>query len=137
MSGYVVMMKLPITSCPSCGLLSHLNSFRGGMFRLNTKCDADSLLSLLSHFQCDGHTAHTLIQWHPQPSLTSAVQSSLFMHVHSRPLTLAARLHGCCTNHSCYINNGWTFSGQSSYMHLKNTNYLSSPCGSGALPVHT
>ena len=30
-------------------------------------------------------------------------------------LSLAARLPRCCTNHSHYINNGWTFSGQTSY----------------------
>ena len=30
-------------------------------------------------------------------------------------LSLAARLHRCCANHSQYINNGWTFSGQTSY----------------------
>ena len=28
----------------SCGLLNHLNSFHGGMFKLNTKFDANSLL---------------------------------------------------------------------------------------------
>ena len=37
------------------------------------------------------------------------VKSSLFMHVHSSPVSLAARLHWCQANHSCYINNGWTF----------------------------
>ena len=31
-------------------LLNHLNSFCGGMFKLHTKFDADSLLYLLSHF---------------------------------------------------------------------------------------
>ena len=34
----------------SCGLLNHPNSFRGGIFKLNAKSDADSLLYLLSHF---------------------------------------------------------------------------------------
>ena len=38
------------------------------------------------------------------------------MHVHSSPLSLAARLHQGCTNGSHFINNGWTFSGQTSYM---------------------
>ena len=38
------------------------------------------------------------------------------MHVHSSPLSLPVRLHRCCTNCSCYINNGWTFSGQTSYI---------------------
>ena len=45
------------------------------------------------------------------PPLTSTAKSSLFMHVHSSPLSLAARLHQCCSNLSCYIDNGWTFSG--------------------------
>ena len=44
------------------------------------------------------------------------VKSSLFMHVHSSPFSLAARLHQCCTNHSRYVNNGWTFSRQTSYI---------------------
>ena len=41
-------------------LLNHLNSFHGGMFKLNAKFDADSLLYWLSHFECDGHTVHML-----------------------------------------------------------------------------
>ena len=39
-----------------------LNSFCRGMFKLNAKFDADSLLYLLSHFECDGHTVHMLPQ---------------------------------------------------------------------------
>ena len=40
-------------------------------------------------------------------------------HAHSSPLFLAVRLHQCCANHYCYINNGWTFSGQTlSYIHV-------------------
>ena len=62
---------------------------------LNAKSDADSdsLLYLLSHFKCDGHTVHMLPQWHLLPPLTSTVKSSLFMHVHPSPLSVAARLH--------------------------------------------
>ena len=48
---------------------------------------------------------HRLVQWSP-----------LFTHAHSSPLSLAARLHQCCTNHSCYINNGWIFPIQTSYL---------------------
>ena len=59
------------------------------------------------------HSAHTPSIVSTTP-LTSTVKSSLFTHTHSSPLSLAARLHRCCTNHSCYINNGWTFSGQTS-----------------------
>ena len=35
----------------SCSLLNHPNSFRGGMFKLNSKFDADLLLYSLSHFR--------------------------------------------------------------------------------------
>ena len=106
-------------SCPSpvahsCGLLNHPNSFPG-MFKLNSKFDTDSLLYLLSHFECNSHTEHTLTQQHLPPPLTTTVKSSLFTHAHSSPLSLAARLHQCRIKHSHYINNGWAFSGQASY----------------------
>ena len=84
----------------SCGLLNHLNSFCGGMFKLNAKFDADSLLYLLSHFECNGHTVHMLTQWHLPPPLTSTVKLSLLMHEHSSPLSLAAH---CCANHSVIL----------------------------------
>ena len=64
----------------------------------------------LSHVECDSHTVHKLTQQHLLPPLTSRVKSSLFTHAHSSPLSLIARLHWCLTNHSRYINNGWTFS---------------------------
>ena len=86
------------------------------MYKLKAKFDADLLLSLLSHFECDSHTVHMLTQWRLLPPLTSTVKSSLFMHVHSSPLSLAARLHAYHTHHSHYINSGWTFSGQTSYI---------------------
>lgn len=34
--------------------------------------------------------------------------------MHSSPLSLAARLHQCCTYHSHHINNSWIFSRQKS-----------------------
>ena len=102
----------------SCSLLNHPNSFHGGIFKLNTKSDADSLLYLLSHFECDGHTVHMLTQRHWLHPLTSTVKSSLFIYAHSSPLSLPARLHQCCTNYSRYINNGWTFSRQTSCTHI-------------------
>ena len=49
------------------------------------------------------------------PPRTSTVKSSLFTHVHSSLLSLAAGLHQCCTNCSFYVNNDWTFSGQTIY----------------------
>ena len=72
--------------------------------------------STCSHFECNSHTVHIFTQWHLLPPLTSTVKSSLFTHEHSSPLSLTARLYQCCTNHSCYINNGWTFSRQTIYI---------------------
>ena len=103
--------QLPIAEV----FLNQLNSFHRGMFKLNEKFDAASLLYSLSHFEIDGHTAHMLTQWRLPFPLTSTVKSSLFMHVHSSLLSLAARLHRCHENHSHYINNSLTFSGQTSY----------------------
>ena len=80
------------------------------MFKLKAKFDADWLLYLLSHFECDGHTVHMLIQQCLLPSLTSTMKLSLFIHVHSSPLSLAARLHQCCAVCSLILTNGWTFS---------------------------
>ena len=114
----IVLMKLPVTSCPELWPLHHPNSVRGGMFKLNTKLGAGPLLYVLSRFECDGHTVHTLTQWRLPPPLTSTVKSSLFTHVHPSPLSLAARLRRCCTDCSCYSNNGWTLSGQTSYVYI-------------------
>ena len=54
----------------SCCLLNCANSFHGGMLKLNTKFDADSLVYLLSHFECDTCSlngiycpCHWLVQW--------------------------------------------------------------------------
>ena len=74
------------------------------------------LLYSLSYVECDGHTAHMLTQPHLLPPLTLTVMLSLFTHMHSSPLSLAARLHWCHTNRSRYISNGWTASGQTSYI---------------------
>ena len=64
----------------SCDLLNHPSSFCKGMFKLNAKLDADSLLYSLSHFECDSHTVHTLTQQCLLSPLTSTVTSSLFTH---------------------------------------------------------
>ena len=90
------------------------------MFKFNAKFNADSLLYLLSHFECDGHTVHMLSQQPLPPPLTSTVRLSLFMRMHSSPLSLAAKLYGCHANHSHYVNNGWTFSGQTYSLHVSN-----------------
>ena len=55
----------PVTH--SCSLLSHLNNFHRGMCKLNPKSDADSLLYLLSHFECNSHTVHMLPQQYLLP----------------------------------------------------------------------
>ena len=69
----------------SCGLLNRLKSFCRRKFKLNAKFDADLLLYLLSHFECDSHTVHMLTQWLLPPSLTSTVKLSLFTHGQSSP----------------------------------------------------
>ena len=76
-------LYLPVAH--SCGFLNHLNSFWRGMFKLNTKFNADSLLYPLSHFECDSHTVHMLTQQCLPPPLTSTMMSSCFTHAHSRP----------------------------------------------------
>ena len=100
----------------SCSLLNHPNSFCRGMFKLNAKLNADFLLYLLSHFECDSHTVHMLTPQCLLLPLTSTMKSSLSTHAHSSPPSLAARLHRCRTNCSHYINNSWTFSEQTSYI---------------------
>ena len=94
----------------SCGFLNHLNSSPKGMFKLNATCDADSLLYVFSHFECDGHTVYMVTQGHLPPPMTSTVKLSLYILAHSSPLSLAAWLHWYCANHSNYIKNNWTFS---------------------------
>ena len=62
------------------------NRFCGGMFKLNAKSDAYSLLCLLSHFECDGHTVHMLTQWchcPPLPGKMSHHCSHMYIPVHS------------------------------------------------------
>ena len=61
----------------------------------------------------------SVLIWVPlnaEPDTISLVQFCypLFTHAHSSPHPLAARLQPHHTNHSCYINNDWTFSGQTS-----------------------
>ena len=97
------------------------------MFKLDIKV-ADSLLYLLSHFECNGHTVHMLTQCHLLPPMTSTVKSSLFTHVNFRPLFLAAGLHQCRANHSHYINNGWNFSKLSLYTILIKDNKFVEKC---------
>ena len=98
----------------SCSLLNHPNSFHIGMFRLNTKFDVDLLLYSLSHFECDNHTVHMLTRQCLPPPLTSTVKSSLLTRAFQSTL-LGCPVNQCRPNHPGYINNGCTFSGQTSY----------------------
>ena len=98
------------------GIVYHLSIFHRGKFKLNTQSDPDLLLYLLSHFECDHHTVHMLTNGIYCPHWLSAVMSSLFTHAHSSPLSLASGSQWCRTNHSRYINNGWTFSTQTLYV---------------------
>ena len=63
------------------------------MFKLNEKLDTDPLRYSLSHFEYGGDAVHMLTQQYLLFPLTSTVELSLFTHVHSSPLSLAARLH--------------------------------------------
>ena len=62
----------------SCGLLNHPNSFHGGMFKLNTKFDADLLLysvilnATATQYACSFngiYRPHWLVQWSHHCSL--------------------------------------------------------------------
>ena len=55
-----------LTGNQTCNPLVHrpvLNPQSHTSQNLNAKFDVDSLLYLLSHFECDGHTVHMLTQW--------------------------------------------------------------------------
>ena len=69
------------------------NNFCEGTLKLNAKFDADFLLYLVSYFECNGHTVHMITRRCLWPPLTITVKLSLFLHVHSSPLSFAARLH--------------------------------------------
>ena len=58
--GTLLWWSCQVPLAHSCGLLNHPNSFRGGMFKLNTKFDADPLLYSLRNFECDSQTVHRL-----------------------------------------------------------------------------
>ena len=86
---FVTHFYLCCTHCiVSKSLLNHVNSFSRGMFKLNTKVDADSLFYSLNHLECSSDTVHMLTQLNLLPTLTSTVKSSSFTHAHSSPLSL-------------------------------------------------
>ena len=96
-----------------CGLLNHWIVSAEG---------SSSLIQNLMQIHCS--TQSLPMQWpHSTPvpskvSTTPTNQYSEVIIVHAcvfQSTVLASRLHRCCKNHSCYINSGWTFSGQTSY----------------------
>ena len=109
MSGHIVRMKLPITSCPQLWPLNHLNSSAEG---------CSSLMRNLMHINCSTYpvilnvaiTQYTCsLSVIYRPHWLNTVKSSLFTHAHSSPLSSAVRLHQCHANCSRYINSGCTF----------------------------
>ena len=85
--------------------------------------ECSSLTQNLMHVRCSTHSVILNVMATQYtcslsgvycPHWLVTVKLSLFTHAHSSPLSSAASLHGCCTNCSHYINNGWTFSGHTS-----------------------
>ena len=78
-------------------VLNHLNSFGRVMFKFNRKFDADFCCTQSSWMWWPPSThAHSTASIAP---LTSTVKSSLFTHVYSSSLSLAARVHWCHASH--------------------------------------
>ena len=114
MSGHIIMMKLPITSCPQLQPSESSKQFPGRMFKLNAKFDADSLLysvilnATVTQYTCSLSGVYTPI----------GVQYCEVVIVHT--CAFQPTLFGCQVTSmsrklfSRYINNGWAFSGQNS-----------------------
>ena len=119
MSGHVVVMKLPITSCPLAVAFwiiwivstEECSSLMQNLMQIHCSSDSVILKATATQYTLSLNSFSTT-------PLTSTVKLSLFTHAHSSPLSLAARLHQCHTNHSSYINYGWTFSGQTLYSQI-------------------
>ena len=87
--------------------------------------ECSSLMQNVMQIRCSTHsvilnamaTQYTHLMALLSP-LSSTVKLSLFTHEHSSPLSLAVRLHQCHANLSLFINNGWTFSGQTSFIYI-------------------
>ena len=116
MSRHIVVMKLPINQMPIAAdfwiiwivSMEECSSLMQNLMQIHccTHC----------HFECDSHTVHMLTQWCLPLTLTRTVKLSLSTHVHSSPLSLAARLHRCGANCSHYIDHGWILGGQTLYI---------------------
>ena len=94
-------------------LLKYLNSPRRGMFKLNAKFDADSLLYLLSlNVMVTQYTCSLNGVYRPNSEV-------VIVHAYTFQSTLlGTRLLWCRANCSHYINNGCTFSRQTSYLYI-------------------
>ena len=92
------------------------------MFKLNVKFDVDSfstcsvsLNATATQYTCSLYgiyRPHWLVQWSCHCSLMGI------------PVSLAARLHRCHANRSCYMNNAWPFPRQISYVGTLSNIYL-------------
>ena len=83
-------MKLSITSCPQ------LQPSESSEQLPERKCSG--LKQNLMQIHCSTHSVilnAVATQQHLLPPQTSTVKSSLFLHAHSSPLSVAARLHQC------------------------------------------
>ena len=93
------------------------------IIRIDSMEECSSLTQNLMQIHCSTHSVIFNVTATPftsslngiYRSFTSRVKPSLFTHAYSSPLSLAARLHWCLPNHSCFINNGWTFSWKTLY----------------------
>ena len=121
MSGCLPRRNCQSPVAHSCSLLNHPNSFHGGLLKLNTTFDADSLFYMFSHFECYGHTVHMLTQWPLMPPLIRTVKSSFFTLAHSNPPSLPASLHQCQANHFHYISMVGHFPDSPEYIYNINT----------------
>ena len=97
--------------------LNHLNIFCGGMFKLNAKFDVDSLFYLLSHLNVTAtQYTCTLNSIYFAPWLVQWSRYCSFMRIPVHYPWLPGYISGANCSH--YINNGWTFSRQTSYKEL-------------------
>ena len=119
MDAWVSMVSWGCCQSPvahSCGLLNHLNSFCEVLFKLHAKFDVDPLLYSLSYFNVMAtqytctlngvYSPHRLVQWSHQYS-PCTFQSTL----------LACQVRSTLYILFCYINSGWPFSRQTSYIY--------------------
>ena len=116
-----VVMNLPVTSCPflwpsesSIQSMEECSSLMQNL--MQTHCSTRSVIlnATATPYTCSLNGVYC-------PHWVSTMKLTLFMHLHSSPFSLAARLHQWCANRSCYINNGSTFSRQTSYIPFKCT----------------